>query len=556
LDGFLVTNGEMTLVVDGGQRIVIMNKMNSDLRFNSQLAALTSVLSYLGFRWYLEYHVAVSGYVMPGPIAYDSFYPFSFAQELLRSHSWILFHNPFGSLDDRPHLFSGLATLLAILHEFWKGSRIHAFDLVFSTFFSGLSGWWFGQWVGRISRQGRLGTFFWTQAAILGGGLGYVLSFGLGIDGMEHKFLFGSYWGISWQNSSLSCWEIFYHAIFWWGMVGCARARPLQTVICAILLLFFHPFTMTIFGLYVGIYVFVTLLESKVIRKATLFMLVGVEGTVAIGVWLYSLYLPSASADGQFFLVSYRTSPFFVQTDALIAFLLPALIALAVCVLLVNRDDRERPGGFVARTSSIISAILLIGLGFSHGWLDLAVQPAHWLRVYPLAFFFGACSTFPMNLSTRMHKLVTIAATGFITLTIMDTCLSDVVITDDLLKESAPPAILDHDLGALADALSNLPSKKVIYLRLCDPKPHFYTSAVEYTLSALTSHELGFGHTYFTPDLVKRLHERLLCQDPGRELEKYLAGTDVVVVDRGLVQLVSTAPSAVFGRFAVFLPKD
>ncbi|HEX6713466.1 MAG TPA: hypothetical protein VF066_08770, partial [Thermoleophilaceae bacterium] len=487
------------------------------VRMGGIAGAALAGLTYLATRIYLQRHVGSHG---TGLLQYDSYYPLAFARELKREGSWLLFQNPFGSLDSAPGLFNGPAILARATYPLWNGHLL-AYDLVVGTLLSILAGWWFGRLAFRLSRQDAEITLVVVAFVIVGGGADYLfttLTDGLG--GLTAPLIWASQWGVPWSANNLSSWEILYHAIFWGGLYAIVCGSRRGGVAAAIALAVLHPFTLVIYGLAAGAFAVHGRLAPDAStppqRAAALASLV----VAVIGAAAWGLIAPAVSNDGAFFRDVYDRG-FVIGAKELALFLLPA--ALLVATFFANRD-RETGLRSSAAPWLVASALPLVVIGFAYRYLPFIPQPAHWTRVYPLAFLALAALAVP----TAGRRSATAAvAMGLLVVGMLDSAIANFDMGGDARLGAAPVA-LSPDSARLIDKLDGLPTRKVVYVRSCGRAAA--GPELEYSIAALTDQKPPFGHVYFSPRLSARVAATRDCGTrPRVPLDAY------VVIDASAV---------------------
>jgi len=531
-------------------------RKSSNHQINAALAALSAVFSYLFFRNYFEAQIRLAGLVSGGMLQYDSFYSLSFARELLRTDNWFLFRNPFGTLDSEPHLFNGMATLLALFRSAWI-NNLHLFDFMVSGIGSAVSGWFFGRWMSQCSRQSFIFTVLWTQMTILGSGFGFVFTFLLGSRQMLEPLLNGSYWGLSWLMSSIATWEILYHAVFWFGVDGIARESKFRSITAALILLWLHPFTLSIYALFAVAFYGLDAIQARTLRTKHLSSAVMIAGMFVFAAVVYNYILPMGSNDAKFFLGVYRNAygvmhrlQFSIIPSVLISFLFPAILSLLICWLLRNREESAFGRNWMG-AAGLLSACVLVALNLSYLLTDAVIQPAHWLRVYPIAFIMGAAVSFPV--SGELRQKVIAASIGFFLffVAVLDSVVGAKVTVGALIQSNGPPSMLDRDLSDLIRELNLRKAWGFLYLRGCTK----LTNSTEYAVSALTQAQVPFGHVYFSPFGKQAFDKQTYC---GRcpKLKSSVGPRPVIVLDHELALRCNLKSEASFGRFDIAAVDD
>ena len=513
---------------------------------NAIAAGFTALAAYWLFRWYVQQQIVAggdsgAGLRSMGPLQYDTYYLYSFAQELLRENRHIFFANPFGSLDGAPFLVNGLASALALLHPLWQGDRLALFDLVVSSLSSLLSGFFFGSWMRGISRQGRWPTFFLTQFVLLGGGFGFAAA---AISGVERPALLNAtHWGLSWTANAISTWELLFHAIFWWGVWGSCTRRSIPTVLAAIFLFCLHPFSLAIYGAWIGMLAIGELcFRSAEGRRLLAWFSLPCLALVA-AIYFYHSWLPGRSRDAAYFLSVYQHTPFVIDPTTLVAFFAFPIFFVLIAWLWRDRHAVPNPSRPVR-----FALLLMAGALLATNFWPLVPQPAHWLRVYPFAFLVAAAATFTPALRP---KWLAPAAVILLVIAVADSALSVRSFAVALVGGRGGPALLDSDFAEVLKKIARLPAGQLQILRSCH-SPFANSGELEYAASALTPHRVGFGHIFFSPQLREKLKSHAPCSP--EEAAPLVAPGAIVLIERSLRAAIPGNPFAETGNWAVFLP--
>jgi NADH:ubiquinone oxidoreductase subunit K len=516
------------------------SKLNRNITFKSLLddrpwvsLGFISASFYFIFRLATEVVLRIRGVYPSGVLQYDSFYYFSFARELARHDNWIFFHNPFGVEDSEPHLVSILATLLRVTKLFWE-SHLFEFDLTLGSFFSLLNGLFFGRVLFLVSQQIRPITFGLGVVAFTMGGVGFLSALAFDTRSIFDQLLF-SYWGTSWFMNNIATWEILFHALFWLGVVGIIQNRMHLLFFLSILLSLLHPFTSYTLLVFLLVYLGVQREKRKLQDYAsyicTMFVLF-------IGGAFYSIFLPSYSKEGKFLNEAYISHPFSLDYQATFEFLLPSIIIFFSLVLMAQPSKLPNP----KRRVFFVSFVALIGLSLGNDWGHFVPQPAHWLRVYPIGFLLlaGAASS-PIK---SIYKFLIPASIAFL-VGLADTSINCWYF---LLHHSSPvyPATLDRDTFQSIDFLKTLPPNRVIVIRECGAHDDF--PGLEYSISALTNHEVEFGHVYFS----KHFNLRDNCKgvDPFAGLKR----NEILILPHKVHPIDSMKGNFSIGRYEIKTP--
>ena len=487
-----------------------------------------------------------------GMLAYDSYYPLAFARELEREGSWLLFQNPFGTLDDSAGLFNGLALALRAAAPLWQGDLL-AFDLVVGAITAVAAGWLFARIAFRVSRQPATVTHVAVALVILGGGIGFVAAdLGLAGDDRYGGLVWGGLWGLSWFTNQLATWELLYHALFWAGTLAMVTGRNRGAVAVGAILAAVHPFT---FGVYVLLAVSCWGAQAArgapgagPLLRGTAAPLAGLALAAGLA---YEVLLPAVSADAEFLRTAYNDQPFAVPTGYVLLYAAPALLLLAL--LLVGgrgAPDRGAGRGDDRRDWALgflLCAALLFALGASYHVTEIVPQPAHWTRVYLVALVAaGALGVAP---AARAARPVLAVALVLAAVAVADSLAARSWLRDDVIR-TGPPALLDRDERRLVAVLDGEDGRAVYYVRRCGNFRSF--PGLEFSLAALTDHQPPFGHVFFSPDIERRSAGYFACGGPPRGP---LPPGSRVVADTGIGARLRLERLTRVGRFDVgFMP--
>lgn len=504
------------------------------------LGAALALVSFAVFRIAIETGIRGDGRVTTGMLSSDSYYPLSFARELEREGRWLLFQNPFGSSDNSPGLYDGVAVLLRLIGPLWQ-RHLFAFDLVVCGASALVAGYFFGRVLESVSRQDRQLTAACLVFVIFGTGVAFI-THKLGLGPRRVGLQWGSQWGVSWFHTQLATWEMLYHALFWTGAFAIVTRRVRAAWAIGVVLFLLHPFTLGIYVLFAG----ATWTAHRFIRhvdeRTQLRIFLPLLGLAIAGALVYEVLLPALSTDAEYFKKAYDVQPFAIPTGDLLLFIAPALLvftALAVAARQapwVRDDTSPWPFTFIS-----FAAVLLI-IAVSRHVTTAIPQPAHWTRVYLVAALVLGGVSLP-SLQAQRRKAGATAVIALAAVAIADSALSIGPIRNDLLQFAAP-AVLDESEAAVVETLRDRPSALAVYLRDCEGRD--YVPALEYTLSALTDQRVVYGHAYFSPDLNRRT--RLLAACPNQPRPTFPPGT-YVISDPGISRSLPLSDRREIGRF-------
>ena len=453
---------------------------------------LLSALAFALFRLYAHSRIAASGLVDAGLLQYDSYYPLSFAQELAREGSWLWFQSPFGSGDTLPGLAHPLSSLLLLLRPLWM-DHLFAFDLAWGTLFAAIGGFFFGRALETIAGTGRR-AFALAAWTILGGGIAFSLSRFFPGWFEPHASLYGFWWGLTWIANFVSSWELLYHALFWAGLAFWLRARLKSAAAAGLALMILHPFSAAIFTLTLSALGAESFLRDRAQFRRERAPLAVLLGAMAVTWAFYNALLPSRSADAAFFLLAYKRNTFTVDPSVVVLYAAPSVLLLLAAWMQRYRSVKSAPGA--AAFAIVAASLLLVDLlgPITERFLP---QPAHWLRVYPLAFLVLAAASFHSRpLSPRRHLLRNATFALGLAFVVGDSILGAEASIRDLSDGPRPPITLRPADFALFESLKKTSAGRLVYVRSCAGPADF--PKIEYALSALTPHRVGFGHAYFS----------------------------------------------------------
>ena len=439
-----------------------------------------------------------------------------------------------------------MGILLRLAGPLWQGD-LFAFDIVFGALCSFAAGWLFTAICARVSRQSRPFTLGVVLLVVLGGGIGFVAAEA----GLAHheNLVWGSLWGLSWTTNSLVTWELGYHAIFWAGVAAIVSGRLLLAVAAALLLVALHPFTFGVFAIFAGCWWLAHELRRAPARRELALRLVLPVGAIGLaGVIVYEKLLPDRSYDAEFMRAVYKQLAYSISAGYIALFALPVLIVLAVVIVSRSRvEDAEaaapRDAGPPAALAFLLAAAVLALVAVSRPLTHAVPQPAHWTRVYLVAFIaIGALAMRPMAPARRRPAAVVVGVLALLGL--VDSALSVAPLRDRLV-DVGPPTVVDRDTVRLVDALRDLPSRRLAYVRGCATANAF--PSIEYAISALTDQHPPYGHFAFSPNVAARQRGFVLCgrDDAGPQLPAGIW----VVTDRGLGHRLRLRALRSVGRF-------
>ena len=201
--------------------------------------------------------------------------------------------------------------------------------------------------------------------------------------------------------------------------------------------------------------------------------------------------------------------------------------------------------------AALLMAFALVSMDLSYLLIDTVVQPAHWLRVYPLAMLIAAGTTIELRERRHAQHAMALFAGALLLVAVMDSFLCVKSLGNSIVSSRMAPAIIDSEMRSLISGVSEIQAGTITFLRGCDSK-YVHTTGPEYALSAMTSHETGFGHVYFSPGVAEKLHSRILCEDAASRAGEFMGKYSIVISDAGLSGLLHIEATMVIGQFEVF----
>src|SRR4051794_13189303 len=299
-----------------------------------------AALVYVAFRVAIELGIRGHGRHPTGMLEGDSYYPLAFARELHREGSWLLFHNPYGTLDQSAGLFDGLALVLRVLQPLWDG-HLFVFDVAVGCLASALAGYCVGRLCGLVSRQSAVVTASGLVLLIAGTGVAF-LAFALGLADNRADLSTGTWWGVSWVTNQLATWELVYHAVWWAGALAIVTRRERWAWAAGAALAFLHPFSFATYVLFAAAVWVGHRVHGHADSPRFARILVPLGGAAVVVGVVYEIVLPALSKDADFLRQVYRAQAFAIPTAWLLMFVAPA--ALLFVLLFAFRERGTRSG--------------------------------------------------------------------------------------------------------------------------------------------------------------------------------------------------------------------
>jgi hypothetical protein len=492
--------------------------------------AVLSAGVYLCLRLAFHAQLREAGYTDGGLISYDSYYHFAFARELDRTASFLLFQNPFGSLDQKPLLFNLYSSVLSLVPPL-SIPTLFIFDCAVGTLLIGLTSFFI------LLLMPSLGTLE-HLALLFGGGLAFIGVF-LGCIS-ESDAVFAAYWGLTYLLNQISTPEIVYHFLFFLGLFGLVHRKNPIVLLVTGTLAFLHPFTAMLFN--------AALLSAWLHRwfvtrhmvNDRLEMLFFAILSLGLSAGLFGILLPAVSRDALYFKDIYKAAYFHVDIKLYALFLIfPA--AFFFGSLLFGSRIRRGPEDF--EKFWIFSGIVIfcILMTTSYLYTDRVIQPAHWSRAYPYVLFFGLSSLTqrPERASTPSKawpplKLVLLG------IALADAALGLTSVRNSLFAEKRPPLFLTQEQSQVIRMARDQSPGRFLYLR--DSSNRGTLGDVEYAVMALTSQKGFLGHAFFSP-FLRSLSDALY---PERDRFNLYLGlvreSDYILLDRALLPRLPSMP--------------
>lgn len=460
------------------------------------------------------------GYVDGGLISYDAFYHYSFVQELMRAGNGILFHNPFGTFDQQPSLFSLNALFLMPFYSLFN-KNLFIFDVAMSSFWLYISTYFLLK-----TTEGLKLTWQEITIMLFGGGMSFIaiyfnITYG-------NQALNTAWWGLNYVLNQITSVEIMYHAIFFMGMYTLVKQKRKILLVLAILLAVLHPFTSITLGVAITAWVlFPVIIEKKkklhIYKAEIVSIFILTVGTS----FLYAILLPYYSRDAAFLNKIYLDANFVINPlSYLITLSFPiALIIIGLSTSYKKTIKQNRHEIFMFA----VVALFCIAMNFSFIFTNKIPQPAHWSRAYPFMFLVIVASALLKQSNIKSKQAITIFIYLFLVISLVDNVIAVRKIGESLLIEHRAPSILTQDQARIISLLKKEPSGRFLYLKDCDES--LMSGDFDYAVSALTQQKPPYGHFFFSPHVVQFRKITSICDTKVTYPKKYTDGIDYLVID-------------------------
>jgi hypothetical protein len=488
------------------------------------ILALSSGILYVFLRYILHYLIIRAGYTDGGLISYDSYYHFAFVEEFRRNPHALLFQNPFGTLDNEPHLFNLYSSFLSLFHPLYS-PNLFLFDCLSAALFIVVSSFLLCRIVAPLGVLDKTILLFGGSLTFIGVSIGGIpLGEGLAV----------AYWGSNYLLNQIATPEIVYHFLFFLGLYCLTRHKDpwVLSVIAALTLL--HPFTAITFNVTVLIaWLFSLVKTHKVINPRFRLALYAAASVITCGL-LFQHILPFISRDAAYFKGVYETAhfhiPFSTYASSLI---LPVSYFLGALIL-------SKSPSFLQERSEMVylflgTSLFCIFMSTSYLYTDKIVQPAHWSRVYPHVLIFAAAGLHGFQGGTKSlrNRFSAIIKVCFLAVALLDNAIGVLHVSNALFDEKRPPLFLTPDQSKVIEKSKTLPAGRFFYFR--DGTNRSLFGGFEYAVMALSRQKGFFGHTFFSPFLGSYSSVSYL-RNPGSPLTDYLLReSDYIILDKALV---------------------
>ncbi len=478
---------------------------------------------YLAVRFFLHNSFESHGFVDGGLISYDGFYHYSFVQELFRAGNGILFHNPFGTFDQQPSLFSLNALFLMPFYPLFS-KNLFTFDIAMSSFWLYLSTYF----LLRIAENLKLK---WQEIALMlfGGGMSFIaiyfnITYG-------NQAINTAWWGLNNLLNQITSVEIMYHAIFFMGLYALVNKKRKILLVIASILALLHPFTSITFGVAIAAWIaYPIIFEKKKNLQLYISEIISIIMLTAGSSYLYAVFLPQHSLDAAFLNKIYLDANFVVQPlTYLIALSFPVallIIGLATSYKTHHKYDRQKVFMFAS------VAIFCVAMSFSFIVTNKIPQPAHWSRAYPFMFLVIVASVFLSQADLKWKQAINIFLYFCLAIGLLDNMIAVNKITESLLIEHRAPSILTQDQAHIIELLKKEPSGTFLYLKDCNES--LMSGDFEYAISALTSQKPPYGHFFFSPHVIEFRKITSICDTKAQYPKEFTNGIDYLTIDSSI----------------------
>ena len=504
--------------------------MRSGRRKKAIAMAVLSAGGYLCLRVAFHTQLQGAGYVDGGLISYDSYYQFVFARELNRTGSFLLFQNPFGTLDQKPLLFNLYSSLLSLLPPL-SIPTLFIFDCTVGTLFIGLTSLCIFLLMPSLGTIENLALLFGGGVAFIGAFLGWV---------PESDAVFAGYWGLTYLLNQISTPEIVYHFFLFFGLYGLVHRKDPIVLLVTGILTFLHPFTAMIFN----VALFSAWLHRwRVTRRLVndrLKILFYAILSLGLSAGLFEFLLPAVSKDALYFKDIYKAARFHIEIKLYALFLIgPAAFFLGS--LLFGLGLRRSPENSEKLWIFSGVALFCILLTTSYLYTDRIVQPAHWSRAYPYVLLFGISSLMQRpERSSKQGQAWQSLKLVLLSITLADSALGLASVRNSLFAEKRPPLFLTQEQGQVIRVACDQSPGRFLYLR--DSSNRGTLGDVEYAVMALTPQKGLLGHAFFSP-FLQSLSDAFYPEQHGLRLPQALVQeSDYILLDRALFAKLPSKP--------------
>lgn len=492
-------------------------------RYSSHVWAIASVIVFLAIRFFLHTSFVSHGFIDGGLISYDGFYHYSFVQELMRAGNGIFFHNPFGTFDQQPSLFSLNALFLMPFYPLFS-KNLFIFDIAISSFWLYLSTYFLLRIVENLKLK-------WQEIALMlfGGGMSFIaiyfnITYG-------NQALNTAWWGLNNILNQITSVEIIYHAIFFIGMYALISKKRVTLIVVAAVLALLHPFTSITLGIAIAAWIaYPIFFEKKKNLKLYIPEIASIILLTACSSYLYAVFLPQHSLDAAFLNKIYLDANFVIQPlTYLIALSFPVallLIGLATSYKSQYKFDRQKVFMFAA------VALFCVMMSFSFIVTNKIPQPAHWSRAYPFMFLIIVASVFLRQSDKKWKQAINIFLYFCLIIGLLDNVIAINKINESLLIEHRAPSILTQDQARIISLLKKESSGTFLYLKDCNES--LMSGDFEYAISALTSQKPPYGHFFFSPHVIEFRKITSICDTKVNFPKEYTNGVNYLAIDSSI----------------------
>ena len=452
------------------------------------ILAVLSGLVYIGLRLTMHERIGAAGYHDGGLLSYESYYHYAFAEEMTRTGHFLLFQNPFGSLDKQPHLFNLYASFLKIFSPLYK-NNLFVFDCIFGAIFLFFTSLFLMILLSRLKIIDK-------AIVLFGGGIAYIVAFA----GFASKgdAIWAGFWGLTYLLNQISTPEIIYHFLFFLGLLCLIKGHDFWVISVIAILTFLHPFTSMIFDVAVISAWLYQLIRTGKVINARFTLLVYALVSIIILVLLFQIYLPSVSADAKYFKRAYEKENFHIDVAQYGMFLTIPLAYCLVSFLFTKTTERTKYGETL--WVFLITATFCVVMNMSYLFTDITIQPAHWSRVYPYVLLIAVGGLYSIKgTDNKPPRILELAKLFLFMIAIADSALGVKYMSEALFQEKRPPLFLTTDQKKIISKAKDLPQGMFLYLR--DGKNEKQVGDFEYALMSMSPQKGFVGHRFFSPFL-------------------------------------------------------